>query len=149
MAKAPPEHYCDDLQGSTKLHGKWQENFLNCRECYRKLVLFIAKYFLAMYEGTFSRATRFTLQELLKGPSSTQPGLSVETTSLNLTQPLPAMRRKQIPEYGYTQTNWFQSDSHSVTRYRHVPHRTPTTMCCTQQYHHASEYFQLPPAKTT
>ncbi len=47
VAKVPLEHYCDDFQGSTKIqHGKWRENFLNCRECKRKLVLFIGRYFL-------------------------------------------------------------------------------------------------------
>ncbi len=48
VAKVPLEHYCDELQGSTKIqHGKWRENFLNCRECKRKLVVFIGGYFLS------------------------------------------------------------------------------------------------------
>lgn len=47
MTKVPLEHYCNDLQGHTQIsHGKWRENFLNCRECKRKLVKFIGKYFL-------------------------------------------------------------------------------------------------------
>ena len=41
------EHYCDDLQGNTRIqYRKWRENFLNCRECKRNLVRFIGKYFL-------------------------------------------------------------------------------------------------------
>ncbi len=34
------EHYCDDLQGDTKLsHGRWQDNLLSCRDCKRRLVI--------------------------------------------------------------------------------------------------------------
>ena len=38
--------YCDDLNKSTKIQGKWQENMLNCRVCKRRLVTFIGHYFL-------------------------------------------------------------------------------------------------------
>ena len=41
------EHYCDDLQGTTRIqYGKCRENFLNCCECKRNLVRFVGKYCL-------------------------------------------------------------------------------------------------------
>ncbi len=41
-------HYCDDINNNTAvLRGKWRNNFLNCRECKRKLVVYLGNYFLA------------------------------------------------------------------------------------------------------
>ena len=41
-------HYCDDLDGKTSVsRGKWRENLLNCRECKRKLVVYLGRYFLS------------------------------------------------------------------------------------------------------
>ena len=47
VTQVPLEHYCDDLQGTTRIqYGKWRGNFLNCCECKRNLVRFVGKYFL-------------------------------------------------------------------------------------------------------
>ena len=47
-AKVSTDHYCDDLNGSSKIpKGKWREGLLNCRSCKRKLVIFLGKYFLS------------------------------------------------------------------------------------------------------
>ena len=41
------DHYCDDLQGSTKIPNvNWQDNIVSCRECKRRLVKFLGIYFL-------------------------------------------------------------------------------------------------------
>ncbi len=90
--------------------------------------------------GTLGHATRFTLQELLKGPYWFVRGN-------NKPEPHPGSLYLQCGGNRHQNTvtrstNWFRTDSHSVTRYRRVPHRVPTTMCCTQQYHRTSEYFQ-------
>lgn len=40
-------HVCAELTGSTLISGKkWRENYLNCRKCKRKLVVFLGDYFL-------------------------------------------------------------------------------------------------------
>ena len=45
--KTNKEHYCDDFNGSTQVSpGQWRENFLACRDCKRKLVIYIGNYFL-------------------------------------------------------------------------------------------------------
>ena len=50
VAKKPTfDHYCDDLQGSTKIPNvNWQDNILSFRECKRRLVKFLgtSSYFL-------------------------------------------------------------------------------------------------------
>lgn len=39
-AKLPQQHCCDTIQTNTKIpKGKWHDNFINCRECKRSLVL--------------------------------------------------------------------------------------------------------------
>ena len=46
-AKILPDHTCNEITSSTVLpHKKWRETFINCRTCKRKLVKFIANYFL-------------------------------------------------------------------------------------------------------
>ena len=45
--KTPLDHYCDDLQGNTRIpNGNWQDNIVGCRECKRRLVNFLGSYFL-------------------------------------------------------------------------------------------------------
>ena len=40
-------HYCDNINRDTKVnHLKWRENYINCRQCKRNLVLFVGNYFL-------------------------------------------------------------------------------------------------------
>ncbi len=47
-ANVSTNHYCDDINNNTAvLRGKWRNNFLNCRECKRKLVVYLGNYFLA------------------------------------------------------------------------------------------------------
>ena len=46
--KACSEHYCDNITRHTQITpGKWRENFLNCRQCKRNLVLFLGNFFLS------------------------------------------------------------------------------------------------------
>ena len=45
--EVPIEHYCDDIKGSNTIpQGKWHACLLSCHECKRRLVTYIAKYFL-------------------------------------------------------------------------------------------------------
>ncbi len=84
-AKISMTHRCDDIIGSTKvIRGKWRESFLNCRECKRKLAIFLGEFFLnncssylqdhqAMYiAGTFEGDIRDTAW-FVRGKSPKQP----------------------------------------------------------------------------
>ncbi len=45
-------HVCTELTDSTSITGKkWRENFLNCRKCKRKLVVFLGDYFLKNFSN--------------------------------------------------------------------------------------------------
>ena len=46
--KLSATHCCDELKSSTLIApGKWRENIINCRECKRRLVVFLGIYFLS------------------------------------------------------------------------------------------------------
>ncbi len=39
-------HLCDEVNTKTKIPSKWRENFINCRNCKRALVIFLTNHFL-------------------------------------------------------------------------------------------------------
>ena len=48
QAEVSEQHYCDDINGSTRIPTrKWHNGLLNCRDCKRKLVNFLGDYFLS------------------------------------------------------------------------------------------------------
>ena len=65
--KVPIEHYCDDIKGSNTIpQGKWHAYLLSCSECKRKLVTYIAKYFLTTVAAYLRPEQRSTWQDALK-----------------------------------------------------------------------------------
>ena len=47
IAKVSVDHRCDDISNySMVVQSKWRENFLNCRQCKRRLAKFVGNYFL-------------------------------------------------------------------------------------------------------
>ena len=39
-------HLCNEITNNSQIPSKWRENFINCRNCKRKLVIFLTNYFL-------------------------------------------------------------------------------------------------------
>ena len=39
-------HVCSEITNTSQIPSKWRDNFINCRNCKRKLVLFLTNYFL-------------------------------------------------------------------------------------------------------
>ena len=39
-------HVCTEITNTSQIPSKWRDNFINCRNCKRKLVLFLTNYFL-------------------------------------------------------------------------------------------------------
>ena len=39
-------HICDEIRESRRIPSKWREDIINCRNCKRNLVIFLAKYYM-------------------------------------------------------------------------------------------------------
>ena len=100
--KVPIEHCCDDIKGSNTIpQGKWHACVLNCRECKRRLVTYIAKYFLTTVAAYLRPEQTLYLAGYFEEEFVDTHGLHVETTSLNHIPPLNVLQKKQTQEYGF------------------------------------------------
>ena len=84
-------HICDNFGIATKLPPKWRENFLNCRQCKRKLVCFLTEYFLNNIHPHLSPNQKFYAAGGFEDEHLTDTAWFVEGGNVSIRQPEPTL----------------------------------------------------------
>ena len=95
-------HVCDAIEDSRYIPSKWREDIVNCTNCKRILVLYLAKYYMKNFLHNFNLESSLFWLGVLMVIEKTQHGSLPETVLHNHAPVTNVMQRRQTHGYGYT-----------------------------------------------